>query len=340
MKSGPENLAIDILQIIRSHSDLDTAFSILQPRLGPTQHASGQRWPAGTTKYLDLESELMARYSLPFPPLQPFESSILNSVESWAVLSTGRISNTDSEIFGLPTNSESNPFPVHHPIQRSALVPGPCGERLQELNMSFWTTVPIPSDLAAKVILLYLQMDHPLLGTFDPDLFVKDLVNCETRYCSRFLLSALMYWGCMYSALDPTVKEYTLQFCEGAETCWSEGKSKDSFLTLARTQLLGLAYMGDGKNHYVLTYMSEANSMGARLGLFGVNPTATTPKTQAGSPELKSVIFYAAWGSFNWIVLVSLFYQQPGVSYPKYPPTLPIPGNTSHHNLDDSPEPV
>ncbi|KNB06214.1 hypothetical protein FOXG_19601 [Fusarium oxysporum f. sp. lycopersici 4287] len=318
MKTGPENLAIDILQIIRSHSDLDTALSILQPRLVSAQHASGQRWPAGATKYLDLESELMARYSLSFPPLQPYESSILNSVESWAVLSTGRISNTDSKVFGLPTNSESNLFPVHHPRQRSALVPGPCDERLQELNISFWTTVPIPSDRAAKVILLYLQTDHPLLGTFDPDLFVKDLVNCETTYCSRFLLSALMYWGCqIYSAIDPTVKEYTLQFCQEAETRWSEEKSKDSFLTLAGTQLLGLAYMGDGKNHYVLTYMSEANSMGARLGLFGVDPTVTIPKTVEESPELQSVISYAAWGSFNWIVLVSLFYQQPGVSYPE-----------------------
>ncbi|EXK24052.1 hypothetical protein FOMG_19203 [Fusarium oxysporum f. sp. melonis 26406] len=336
MKTGPENLAIDILKIIRSHSDLDTAFSILQPRIGPTRHASGQRWPAAATRYLGLESELMVRYSLPFPPLQPFESSILK-----AVLSTGRISNTDSEIFGLPTNSESNPFPVHHPLQRSALVPGPCDERLQELNISFWTTVPIHSDLAAKIILLYLQTDHPLLGTFDPDLFVNDLIHCETRYCSRLLLSALMYWGCqMYSALDPTVKEYTSQFCDEAESRWSEEKSKDSFLTLAGIQLLGLAYMGDGKNHHVLTYMSEANSMGARLGLFGVDPTVAIPKTQEESPELQSAISYAAWGSFNWIVLVSLFYQQPGVSYPEYPPTLPIPENTLYPNLDDSPEPV
>jgi hypothetical protein len=57
--------------------------------------------------------------------------------------------------------------------------------------------VPIPADLAAKIILLYLETDHPLLGTFDPDLFVNDLINCETRFCSRFLLSAVMYWGCV-----------------------------------------------------------------------------------------------------------------------------------------------
>lgn len=106
----------------------------------------------------------------------------------------------------------------------------------------------------------------------------------------------------MYSALDRTVKKYTSQFCEEAERRWSEEKSKDSFLTLAGTQLLGLAYIGDGKDHYVLTYISEANSMGTRLGLFGVDPTVVTPKTREESPEFQSAISYAAWGSFNWIV--------------------------------------
>ncbi|EXK23545.1 hypothetical protein FOMG_19693 [Fusarium oxysporum f. sp. melonis 26406] len=150
-----------------------------------------------------------------------------------------------------------------------------------------------------------------------------------------------MYWGCqMYSALDRTVKKYTSQFCEEAERRWSEEKSKDSFLTLAGTQLLGLAYIGDGKDHYVLTYISEANSMGTRLGLFGVDPTVVTPKTREESPEFQSAISYAAWGSFNWIVLVSLFYQQPGLPYPEHHPIMPIPGNKWHDNLDDNPEPV
>jgi hypothetical protein len=139
----------------------------------------------------------------------------------------------------------------------------------------------------------------------------------------------------MYSALDPSVTEYTSQFCKEAERSWSEEKSTDSLLTLAGAQLLGLAYMGDGKDH-VLTYIAEANSMGPRLGLFGVDHTTDMPKTEEESPELRGATSYAAWGSFNWIVLTALFYQQPGVSYLGYPPALPIPGNTWHHNLDYS----
>jgi hypothetical protein len=63
--------------------------------------------------------------------------------------------------------------------------------------MSFWTSVSISNDVAAKIISLYLETDHPLLGTFDPDLFVDDLTNCRVRHCSPLLVSAIMYWGCV-----------------------------------------------------------------------------------------------------------------------------------------------
>ncbi|WZH42163.1 Zn2-C6 fungal-type domain-containing protein [Fusarium acuminatum] len=192
MKSAPESQAIHILQILRCHTDLDTVFSIIQPRISPIRHISSLQRPRAPTRRSGLESELMARHSLSFPPLQPLESSILK-----AVLSTGRISATDSENTGLPFGLESNPFYTYYPSQHSRSTLHHCDDRLGKLNISFWTTVPIPSDLAAKVISLYLETDQPLLGTFDPDLFMNDLINCETRYCSAFLLSTIMYWGCV-----------------------------------------------------------------------------------------------------------------------------------------------
>lgn len=63
--------------------------------------------------------------------------------------------------------------------------------------MSFWTSVSIPNDLAARIISLYLETDHPLPGAFDPNLFIEDLVNCRLRHCGGLLVSALMYWGCV-----------------------------------------------------------------------------------------------------------------------------------------------
>lgn len=58
----------------------------------------------------------------------------------------------------------------------------PPDRRLAKLDMSFWTAVPILNDLAARVVLLYLETDHPLLGTFDPDLFLDNLVKLVSLY--------------------------------------------------------------------------------------------------------------------------------------------------------------
>lgn len=95
------------------------------------------------------------------------------------------------------TNSDPNPFPAHDPTQSLAPALSPCDERLEELNIGFWTSVPIASDLAAKVISLYLETDHSLLGPFDPTLFMEDLVHCRTNYCSKLLVSTIMYWSCV-----------------------------------------------------------------------------------------------------------------------------------------------
>ena len=80
MKTGPETQAIDILRVLRSHTNLDTALSIIQPRIAQHIHAHGRGRAPEHTRYLGLESELMARHSLAFPPIQPLESSILKSV--------------------------------------------------------------------------------------------------------------------------------------------------------------------------------------------------------------------------------------------------------------------
>jgi hypothetical protein len=106
----------------------------------------------------------------------------------------------------------------------------------------------------------------------------------------------------MYSGVDSTAQKYITQFCEESEKRWSLEKLTDSLLTLAATQLLGLGYLGNGKDQYVLTYVSEVNSMGTRLGLFGVEPSVAVERARKVSPEMQSATSYAAWGTFNWIV--------------------------------------
>lgn len=72
-----------------------------------------------------------------------------------------------------------------------------CDPRLAKLDITGWTKVPITSTLAAHAISLYLKTDHPLLGFLDPDLFISDLTDGKTEYCSSLLVSSLLYWACV-----------------------------------------------------------------------------------------------------------------------------------------------
>lgn len=72
-----------------------------------------------------------------------------------------------------------------------------CDPRLEQLDIGFWTSVPLESSLASRAISLYLVTDHPLLGIFEPSLFVSDLVNHRTDFCSPALVNALLYWACV-----------------------------------------------------------------------------------------------------------------------------------------------
>jgi hypothetical protein len=70
-----------------------------------------------------------------------------------------------------------------------------CDVRLADLDISSWIDTPMPNELAAHVISLYLETDHALVGSFDPDLFVTDLIGRRTNHCSSLLVVAVLYFG-------------------------------------------------------------------------------------------------------------------------------------------------
>ena len=74
-----------------------------------------------------------------------------------------------------------------------------CDERLHQLVISRWTKVAVTDEFAAEVISLYLETDHPLLGLFDADLFLDNLVSGELNFCSPLLVNALLCWSCVSS---------------------------------------------------------------------------------------------------------------------------------------------
>ncbi|KAH7025693.1 uncharacterized protein B0I36DRAFT_433325 [Microdochium trichocladiopsis] len=199
-----------------------------------------------------------------------------------------------------------------------------CDQRLRALDVRFWTNVDVPNDFAARAISLYLETDHPLLGLFDPELFVTDLVEHRTRYCSSYLVNALMYLSCqMYSALDKRASQYINPFWNEADRLRLSEGDRASICNISAFVLMSLSLTGHGKDHDVIKFSKQANVMGKELGFYDVqNPLAGPHPAQMSDDD--RMCCYAAWGSFNWSMILALFHRQPEVVVIDKPPSLPI----------------
>lgn len=67
--------------------------------------------------------------------------------------------------------------------------------RLRDLKIRYWTAVPISDGLAADLLSTFLQIEMPVYGFFDPELFVRDLVMQDLRFCSSLLVNSILFWA-------------------------------------------------------------------------------------------------------------------------------------------------
>jgi hypothetical protein len=74
-----------------------------------------------------------------------------------------------------------------------------CDPRLYYLQTSKWVRTPINDNHAASAMSRHLSTDHPVLGHFDADLFLTDLVEGRPRFCSPFLVGAFLCLTCVCS---------------------------------------------------------------------------------------------------------------------------------------------
>ncbi|KAI0834852.1 hypothetical protein F5Y06DRAFT_289573 [Hypoxylon sp. FL0890] len=327
LRSLPEDQAFVLLGLLREKDDPATAISAFKGS-GVEGEPHIVSDPDAETSILArtiLELELMTHNSKAYPSLRPINASAL------AKSNLLRPVRSSAEAYGidtpLPIDAASAGRRFQLPLSPSAEVRY-CNERLRDLRVGYWTDVMVTDDFAARVISLYLTTDHPLLGLFSPYLFITDLVNHEDRFCSRFLFHALMYLGCqMYSAFDKDSMRYAIEFCEEAEKLWKD--EQNSYSAMAGAVLLSLSHIGSGRDHAVLLYASQAMRMGEQLGVFKITDASALRFDVNTSEDNTKTRCYVAWGTFNWNVLISLFYRQPGSESPTSIPILPIPGETN-----------
>lgn len=130
---------------------------------------------------------------------------------------------------------------------------------------------------------LYLVNQHPILGTFDADLFVQDLVAQQLRYCSPLLVNAVLYYACVrhqdftshnpklmhrqqaYTVFDISASHLSYAFYNESRKIWQADQSSDSLVNVAALQIMCLAGSCNGHDQEGIRFFHLSQDMAERL---------------------------------------------------------------------------
>lgn len=157
------------------------------------------------------EFELMTRHPVLYPVSIPLDFPQPPTSLTRQQSQTGSL---ESELYGGLSDSSSNqnywvpdfrefdasPIPDTSMSIDSSMVPRELDTptlhdpRLERVNFSNWTDIPVNHSEAAQAVSDYLRLDHPVMGLFDVDPFLDDLASNRTSFCSPLLVNALLGW--------------------------------------------------------------------------------------------------------------------------------------------------
>ncbi|KAG5971061.1 hypothetical protein E4U55_001322 [Claviceps digitariae] len=367
LKTLPEDKAIQLLLDVRvrSKSDdasMDSAQGAMHGQYRPSDLATAKCLFPRTDSFL--EFELGARHPFIYPKTTPLDPAqlvaFLNSSAltvtgepSKALSSSPQASKPPSLSSGRPlVTSQSEPIAITATAFLSDTATPEasesiqlCDPRLGKLDIKFWTSVPIPNALAASVISFHLENDHPIMGVFDADLFLTDLVEQRLEHCSPFLVSAVLCFACQaYARRDPQAMTYVVELIQEATTLWQSERNLtrnhlpssassvyEPVTTLAATVLMSLACQNYGIDGPGYEFLRASRQIATELGLLDAALDSDRLETLGKrSKEWQRSASYAAWATYNWI-------SEPPI---QHPPTLPVPGSADagpvHHGNSDA----
>ena len=358
LKSIPEKDAFAILRRLRASEDISTLLSSIRGSMNekyrPSEHTAARSTLPATGS--NIEFELNMRHQKGYPVLLPLDTT---QVDLEALFKTDQPPRTPEALLMLNTdtaevehNEPSSELPpdntedsvgdgANSPLvepppsplrgtrtRRSFRHSGPyrarpyLDDRLHQLRIGYWTKVPISDDFAASAISLYLEVDHPIFGWFDANIFLEDLVKHRQEFCSPFLVSSLLYYSCVsmvaaleipflyadqvvkqtYTAIDVKAAALSQAFFAEAELLWKSERASDSLTSVAAMQIFSLACSTQGKDDLAVRLAKDGRSMAERLELFSVMKSESmSTHIDAMSPDLKRASAHTAWGVYNWL---------------------------------------
>lgn len=224
MRSLPEDQILALVRQIRSMRGISAAAAFLQNNvrsypLGGSTGLSNTMLARAVSppSHTSLEFELMCQHTLAYPQIHPPDrdklaivlgnDGIRKPTPSSAHLASSTQLSLDQSVPVWPPTPVSDVFLSEEDPVTSDTIHGPKyrDERLSHLNIGYWIKTPISNEVAATLLSFFLETDHESQGVFDADLFIEDLVNCRTRFCSSFLVISVLYL--ISASLPSTVLE-------------------------------------------------------------------------------------------------------------------------------------
>ena len=157
----------------------------------------------------ELEFKLMVQYPGGYPMLHPSENNDIMRI-AWTkvselqhhwqaalpkptVLSRQLPNHIPPELLIEPAPASGRSSPGSTLGDPGPGLPGPyLSQLLERLDISHWTNVQVTDRSAAEAISLYFEKDHPILGIFNPELFLDSLLGPKSDFCSPFIANSLL----------------------------------------------------------------------------------------------------------------------------------------------------
>jgi hypothetical protein len=241
LASVPPEEALDMLVELRSNSDMSAALKQIKFSRDLQDYSQPSFFPPPDQD--SVEFELMTCHPILYPasvPLDfPHASAPLKSqppsqtdgveIDLYGGSHSG-VSPNPSSLAGFRDPAESPlgdvPMPVAPPLE-VPIFQALCDPRLEGISFANWTEVPVNDLEASQAISDYLRLDHPILGLFDADLFLDDISNNRTRFCSSLLVNSLLSWAYVRSITS----QFPIHSCNSCNSVLAVLRISFDFLT-------------------------------------------------------------------------------------------------------------
>lgn len=220
LRAAPDSEASSIIRQLNNSPSVPDALDSFRNSISlarPSHLRTAQA--VSTPTYSNVEFELSALHRAVYPKLVPLELQAIDLESLTHYRRRGSPSPSTVPRISMPSSPEKPvetevietklllseiPSPARNtPGKRLSPATGPahpqqyCDQRLNSLDLGFWTKVPIGNEFGAMLISHYLETEHVYTGWLDIDTFLDDLVHCRLKYCSAFLVSSVLSLACV-----------------------------------------------------------------------------------------------------------------------------------------------